>query len=83
MKKLTCKDLGGACDHVFEAETFQEMAEMSKAHGMEMFQKQDAAHLKAMEEMQALMRSPDAMNKWFAAKQELFNQQPEIKSSRK
>ena len=39
MKTMSCKELGGACDKVFHANTFEEIAEMSKQHGMEMFQK--------------------------------------------
>lgn len=34
---MTCKQLGGACNHEFRADTFEEMAELSKSHGMEMF----------------------------------------------
>jgi len=48
MKTMTCKQLGGACDHEFHANTFGEMAELSKKHGMEMFQIGDGEHLKAM-----------------------------------
>jgi hypothetical protein len=72
MKTMTCKELGGACDLEFHAETFEEMAEMSKAHGMEMFEKKDPAHLKAMEEMQALMSEPAKMQAWFEGKQKEF-----------
>ena len=57
MKKMTCKQLGGACDKEFRANSFDEIAAMSKQHGKEMFQKKDAAHLKAMNEMQELMRN--------------------------
>lgn len=64
MKTMTCKQLGGACDLKFHAETFEDMANQSKKHGVDMFQKGDKAHLKAMQEMQKLMQSPDAMNKW-------------------
>ena len=39
MKTMTCRQLGGACDTEFKANTFEEIAEMSKSHGMEMFQK--------------------------------------------
>lgn len=39
MKTMTCKQLGGACGLAFHANTFDEMAELSKNHGMEMFQK--------------------------------------------
>lgn len=76
MKKMTCKQLGGACDHEFTAETFDEIAEKSKKHGMEMFQKGDEAHLKAMNEMQALMQSPESMNEWMDNKRKEFNSLP-------
>ncbi len=51
MKTMNCKQLGGSCDKEFHANTFEEMAELSKQHGTEMFQKQDSAHLEAMKEM--------------------------------
>ena len=73
MKTMTCNQLGGACELEFHANTFGEIAEMSKIHGMEMFQKGDEAHLQAMNEMQELMKSPDAMNKWFEDKRKEFN----------
>ena len=38
MKTMTCNQLGGACDKEFQANTFEEISEMSKNHGMEMFQ---------------------------------------------
>ena len=77
MKKMTCKQLGGACDKEFQANTFEEMAEMSKKHGVEMFQKKDEAHLKAMNEMQELMKYPDAMKQWFENKKKEFESLPE------
>ncbi len=55
MKTMTCNQLGGACDQTFSASSFDEIAQMSRQHGMEMFQKKDAAHLEAMNKMQALM----------------------------
>jgi len=72
MKKISCKQLGGACDKEFQANTFEEVVEMSKLHGMEMFQKQDPAHLKALAEIQALMQNPVAMQEWFANKKKEF-----------
>lgn len=35
MKTMTCKQLGGACDLTFQAETFEEMARQSQQHGLE------------------------------------------------
>lgn len=73
MKKMTCKQLGGACDLAFEANTLEEMAELSKNHGTEMFKQKEPAHMKAMSEMMELMKNPEAMQKWFAEKREEFN----------
>jgi hypothetical protein len=79
MKTMTCKQLGGACDKRFHANSFDEIAGMSKQHGMEMFQRKDAAHLKAMNEMQELMKKPEAMKKWFENKKKEFEALPEEK----
>ena len=78
MKTMNCKQLGGACDKEFQANTFEEMSALSKQHGMEMHQKKDAAHLKAMQEMGELMKSPEDMNKWFESKRKEFSAMPEI-----
>ena len=77
MKAMTCKQLGGACDEVFRANSFEEIAEISKKHGMEMFQQGDEEHLKAMDEMQELMKNPDAMKEWFESKRKEFDALPE------
>lgn len=77
MKTMNCQQLGGACDKEFHAETFEEMAELSKQHGMEMFQQKDAAHLQAMQDMQKLMQNPDQMQQWFESKRQEFEQLPE------
>ena len=77
MKTMNCKQLGGACEKVFQANTFEEIAEMSKQHGMEMFQKNDEAHLNAMNEMQELMKNPEAMKDWFESKKNEFEALPE------
>ena len=72
MKTMTCKQLGGACDQKFSAETFDEIAAMSKKHGMEMFQHGDKGHLEAMSEMQKMMKSPDSMSQWMESKRKEF-----------
>lgn len=73
---MTCKQLGGACEKEFQADSFEEIAEMSKQHGMEMFEHEDAAHLKAMNEMRELMKNPGAMEKWFENKRKEFESLP-------
>jgi hypothetical protein len=74
---MTCKQLDGACDQEFHADSFEKIAEMSKQHGMEMFQPNDEAHLEAMQEMHHLMQNPDAMEKWFESKRIEFEALPD------
>ncbi len=77
MKTMTCRQLGGACDKEFHADTFGQMANLSKAHGVEMFQKKDEPHIKAMQEMQKYMNSPDTLNEWYDKKRKEFDALPD------
>ena len=77
MKTMTCKQLGGACDKEFRANSFDEISEMSKQHGMQMFQIKDETHLKAMNEMRELMQKPEEMTAWFENKKKEFDALPE------
>jgi hypothetical protein len=77
MKTMTCKQLGGACDVEFHAETFEEMAIQSKQHAMEMHEKADEAHMKAMQEMSEFMHDPEAMKEWMEKKRKEFDDLPE------
>ena len=79
MKTMTCKQLGGACNQEFHASTFEEIEELSKQHGMEMFRKNDKPHLEAMHKMRELMTSADsvAMTKWLSEKRKEFDALPE------
>lgn len=73
MKTMTCRQLGGACDIKFQAETFGNMAELSMKHGMEMMKANDEAHLKAIEEMKVIMQNPTTMHEWFDARKAEFD----------
>ena len=77
MKKMTCNQLGGACELEFRAETFDEIKKMSMEHGMEMFQKGDEAHLAAMQKMKGLMQEPGAMETWMDKKRQEFEAMPD------
>ena len=77
MKIMNCKQLGGACAKEFHGNSFEEIAEISKQHGMEMFQQNDEAHLSAMNKMQQLMKNPEAMTEWFESKRKEFDALPE------
>lgn len=73
MKTMTCKQLGGACEQTFTAETFDEIAMMVSKHAREMVQQGDNAHIEAMNEMRKNMSSPEAMNAWMDEKRKAFN----------
>lgn len=77
MKSMTCKELGGACDLEFKADSFEEIAQLSQAHGKEMMKAQDSPHLEAMNQMMELMKDPNAMKKWMDDKRAEFQALPE------
>ena len=77
MKTMTCKQLGGACQKEFQANSFEEIVALSKQHGMQMFQAQDKLHLDAMSAIQELMQKPEAIQEWFDNKKNEFESLPE------
>ena len=76
---MTCKQLGGPCNKEFYANTFEEMVEQSKNHGMEMFQKGDEEHIRVMTEMKDKMKTqtPDDMQAWFYNIRKMFDALPD------
>lgn len=77
MKTMTCRQLGGACEQEFHANSFEEIGKISKQHAMQMLKKNDADHLAAMDDMLKLIQTPDAMTKWFEGKRQEFEALPE------
>ena len=72
MKSMTCSQLGGACEKVFTAATFDEIAALSQQHGKEQFGSQDAAHMAAMNEMMAIMQNGQ-LDVWMNARKAEFD----------
>jgi L-rhamnose mutarotase len=70
---MTCKQLGGACDKKFHANTFEEMAELSKKHGVEMYRLGDEKHIKVMNKMRELMHDSKATKSWMESKRKEFD----------
>lgn len=77
MKTMTCRQLSGACEKEFHDNTFEEMAQMSKKHAMEMFQIGDEDHIRAMNKMRELMQSPEATKEWFENMKREFHAFPD------
>lgn len=73
MKTMTCKQLGGACGECFQANTFEEITELSKQHGMAMFMQQDPEHMQAMIRIQAMLQDPIAVQTWLETKKNEFD----------
>ena len=73
MKSMTCKQLGGACDQLFQADSFELIVEQSKQHGKEMFLKQDKAHLEIFNKMKEIMKTPEDIKGWLEIKKKEFN----------
>lgn len=61
----------------FYADSFKDMAEQSKTHGMKMFQAGDKDHLIAMQKMQELFKSSETMAKWMESKRKEFDSLPD------
>lgn len=51
MKRLSCRDLGGPCDHKITGTTFEEIGRNIRAHVMRVMEDGDAAHREAAERM--------------------------------
>jgi len=75
---MTCRELGGACDKKLRANTFEEIAQLCKDHVAEMFKENSLPHLNAANEMKELMKTPGAMEAWFANKKKEFDELPNI-----
>ena len=76
MKTMTCKQLGGACDQTFSANSFDEIAMMVSKHAREMVQNGDQPHIEAMNEMRNTMTSPEATQAWMNDKRKAFDTTP-------
>ena len=77
MKTMTCRQLAGACDMEFHADSFDEMGDMSRKHAMEMAEKGEKEHIEKMEVMKDLMNKPEAVQEWFERVQKEFDALPE------
>ncbi|MCH7492735.1 DUF1059 domain-containing protein [Patescibacteria group bacterium] len=73
MKKMTCRELGGACDLEILAETAEEMMSKSAEHAMAI---NDDAHNKIMEEMKG-MKGTEAEGKFMEDFHKNFEAAPE------
>src|SRR5215831_13178169 len=74
MKKLTCRELGGACDVEITGNSFVEIGKKCREHVMEQIKNGDAAHSAAAAKMQNA--SPEEQRSMMAEFEKRYNAYP-------
>lgn len=61
---MTCKQMGGPCDALVQANSAEEMMKTGGDHVNEMAEKGDEDHKKTKEVMDSAMTNPELMKAW-------------------
>ncbi len=67
MKTMTCKQLGGPCDHALQAETADAIVKAQDLHLRELVAGGDDAHVGALNDMKGRWRHPISGMGWYRA----------------
>lgn len=65
MKTMTCKQLGGPCDHAHVGKSADDVINMQDAHLKEVVANGDTAHEPALKDMKSRWRRPIAGMGWY------------------
>jgi len=65
MKTMTCKQLGGPCDHVLRGETADEVIKAQDQHLKDAVAGGDATHQDALQQMKGRWKRPLSGMKWY------------------
>jgi len=76
MKKLTCRELGGACDVEITGNSFVEIGKKCREHVMAQIKNGDAAHSAAAAKMQNA--SPEEQRSMMAEFEKRYNEAPSV-----
>jgi hypothetical protein len=77
MKTMTCKQLGGPCDHVLRGETADQVIKAQDAHLGEVVAGGDDLHRDALAQMKGRWKHPVAGMKWYRSTKRDFAALPE------
>ena len=77
MKTMTCRQLGGPCEHEHRGETADDVINAQDAHLKEMVAGGDSAHQPARDDMKARWRRPISGMKWYRQAKQDFAALPE------
>ena len=77
MKTMTCKQLGGPCDHVHHAETADDAIKAQDRHLKEAVASGDSTHEQAHKDMKGRWRHPARSMGWYRDMKQAFAELPE------
>jgi predicted small metal-binding protein len=77
VKTLTCKQLGGPCDHALRGETADEVIKAQDKHLKEAVEGGDETHRDALRAMQGRWKHPLSGMKWYKNTKREFAALPE------
>ena len=77
MKTMTCKQLGGPCDHEHRGETADDVINLQDQHLKDQVAAGDEAHVPAREDMKSRWRRPISGMKWYKQAKRDFAALPE------
>ena len=77
MKTMTCKQLGGPCDHAHHGESADDVINAQDRHLKAMEAAGDVAHQPARDEMKARWRKPVSGLRWYRDAKRRFADLPD------
>lgn len=77
MKTMTCKQLGGPCDHALAGETADDVIQQQDQHLKDAVAGGDAAHEPALDDMKKRWKRPVSGLKWYKQTKRDFAALPE------
>ena len=77
MKKMTCRQLGGPCDHELRAVTADQVIKDQDRHIKQAVKDGDPTHEQAREDMKNRWKHPKQSMDWYSGAKKLFTELPE------
>ena len=77
MKTMTCRQLGGPCDHAHQGASADDVIKQHDQHLQDMLAAGDAAHGPARDDMKGRWKRPISGMKWYKAVKKDFAALPE------
>lgn len=77
MKTMTCRQLGGACDHQHRGETADDVINAQDQHLREVVANRDTDHAQALDEMSRRWKLPISGLQWYRQAKRGFAALPE------